>query len=121
MHSPFGIKVGGFYLGPHLQNFLSPLISTSHTITKTTPAIGSIPITGGTSNQPPALTHLITPSTSDEECELEPEMECTRERMRRLKEKRKAEEEAKKKVEEEAARQAAEEERQCQEAAAVMP
>ncbi|KAJ3858929.1 hypothetical protein EV359DRAFT_87022 [Lentinula novae-zelandiae] len=93
-------------------------MSTSRTITETTPAIGSIPITGGTNNQPPALTCPVTPNASDKERELELEMERTRERMRRLKETRKAEEEAKRKAEEEAVRQAAEEERQRQEAAA---
>ncbi|KAJ3812270.1 hypothetical protein F5876DRAFT_74984 [Lentinula aff. lateritia] len=75
-------------------------MSTSCTITKATPTIGSIPIT---TTQPPALTRLMTPNASDKEQELELEMEHTRERMRVLKEKRKAEEEAKRKAEEEAA------------------
>ncbi|KAJ3846749.1 hypothetical protein EV368DRAFT_88575 [Lentinula lateritia] len=85
---------------------------SSSKISKTTPAIGSIPITGGTNNQPPAPTRPITPSASDAERELEREMERTRERMRRLKEKRKADKEARRKAEEEAVRRAAEEERQ---------
>ncbi|KAJ3846083.1 hypothetical protein EV368DRAFT_89575 [Lentinula lateritia] len=85
-------------------------MSTSRTTTQTTTAIGSIPITGGTSNPPSAPTHPSMPNPSDEEHELELQLERTRE-------KKKAEEEAKKKAEEEAARRAAEEEQQWQEAA----
>ncbi|KAJ3804017.1 hypothetical protein F5876DRAFT_83920 [Lentinula aff. lateritia] len=93
-------------------------MSTSRTTTATSTAIGSIPITGGTNNQPPALTCPTMPSPSDKEHELEMEMERDRERMRVLRERRKAEEEAKKRAEEEVARWAAEEEQQKQEAAA---
>ncbi|KAJ3804247.1 hypothetical protein F5876DRAFT_83484 [Lentinula aff. lateritia] len=93
-------------------------MSTSQTTTANSTAVGSIPITGGTNNQPPAPTRPTTPSASDEERELEMEMEHNRERMRALRERRKAKEEAKKRAEEEAARWAAEEEQQRQEAAA---
>ncbi|KAJ3858343.1 hypothetical protein EV359DRAFT_87880 [Lentinula novae-zelandiae] len=72
-------------------------MTTSHTTT----TVGSIPITGGTSNQPPALTRPATPDPSDKERKLELQLE-------RAREKRKAKEEAKKKAEEEAARRAAE-------------
>ncbi|KAJ3858198.1 hypothetical protein EV359DRAFT_88102 [Lentinula novae-zelandiae] len=87
-------------------------MSTSRTTT-----VGSIPITGGTSNQPSAPTCPTTPSASDEERELERQLKCNQERLQALKEKRKAEEAAKKQAEEEAARRAAEEEKKQQEAA----
>ncbi|KAJ3858100.1 hypothetical protein EV359DRAFT_88271 [Lentinula novae-zelandiae] len=74
----------------------------------TTTAVGSIPITGGTDNQPPEPTRPTMPDPSDEECELELQLERTREKKRKLKEeKKRAEEEAKRKAEEEKQRQEA--------------
>ncbi|KAJ3846207.1 hypothetical protein EV368DRAFT_89404 [Lentinula lateritia] len=102
-------STAGFRLGPPIPKLPSPLMSTSRTTMQTTPNIGSIPVTAGHGNQPPAPTRPTTPSASDEERELEEQLERNRERLQKLKEKRKAEEAAKKKAEEEAARQAAEE------------
>ncbi|KAJ3861667.1 hypothetical protein EV359DRAFT_84095 [Lentinula novae-zelandiae] len=85
-------------------------MSTSHTTTQTTSDIGSIPITGGAGNQPPALNRPTTPSASDKEWELEEQLKRDRERLQQFKEKRKAEEEA--------ARRVAEEKKQREEAAA---
>ncbi|KAJ3858224.1 hypothetical protein EV359DRAFT_88063 [Lentinula novae-zelandiae] len=85
-------------------------MSTSRTTTQTTTAVGSIPITGGTGNPPSGLTRPSTPDSSDEERQLELQLERARERKRQAKEKKKAEEEAKRRAEEEAARRAAEEE-----------
>ncbi|KAJ3862664.1 hypothetical protein EV359DRAFT_83126 [Lentinula novae-zelandiae] len=58
------------------------------------------------------------PNPSNEEQELELQLERTREKKRKLREKKRAEEEAKKKAEEEAVRHAAKEEKQWEEAAA---
>ncbi|KAJ3867552.1 hypothetical protein EV359DRAFT_78513 [Lentinula novae-zelandiae] len=86
-------------------------MSSSRTTTQITTTVGSIPITGGTSNPPLGPTHPSMPDPFDEERELELQLECTQE-------KKKAEEEAKRRVEEEVARRAAEEEKEKQEAAA---
>ncbi|KAJ3804742.1 hypothetical protein F5876DRAFT_82657 [Lentinula aff. lateritia] len=77
---------------------------SSRTTTQSITNIGSIPITGGTDNPPPAPTRPTTLSASEKEWELEEQLEHNRERLQKLKEKRKAEEAAKKKAEEEAAR-----------------
>ncbi|KAJ3852445.1 hypothetical protein EV368DRAFT_82535 [Lentinula lateritia] len=107
--NPTSAKPGDQSKG-YLPSRKSIAMSTSRTTTKTNTTVGSIPITGGPTGQPPAPTRPMTLNASDEKHELELQLECTRERMRKLKEKRKAEEEAKKRAEEEAARRAAEEE-----------
>ncbi|KAJ3859063.1 hypothetical protein EV359DRAFT_86855 [Lentinula novae-zelandiae] len=102
------IKLGGFSRCTPIPNPLSPPMSSSRTTTQTTTAVGSIPITGGTDYQPSELTCLTTPDPSDEECELELQLERTREKKRKMKEeKKRAEEEAKQKVEEERQKQEA--------------
>ncbi|KAJ3858296.1 hypothetical protein EV359DRAFT_87954 [Lentinula novae-zelandiae] len=93
-------------------------MSTSRTTTQTTSDIGSIPITGGTGNPPPAPTRPTMPSASDKERELEEQLRRDWEQLQRFKEKRKAEEKAKRKAEEEAARRVAEEKKQWEEVAA---
>ncbi|KAJ3847417.1 hypothetical protein EV368DRAFT_69119 [Lentinula lateritia] len=74
-------------------------MSTSRTTTQTTSDIGSILVTAGTGNQPPAPARLMTPSVSDEERELESQLARNRERLQQLKEKRQAEEAARRKAE----------------------
>ncbi|KAJ3846408.1 hypothetical protein EV368DRAFT_89082 [Lentinula lateritia] len=78
-------------------------MSSSRTTTRTT-TIGSIPVTGRQPTPPSAPTRHSTPDPSDEERELELQLERTREKNRKRKEeKKKAEEEAKRKADEEAA------------------
>ncbi|KAJ3858301.1 hypothetical protein EV359DRAFT_87945 [Lentinula novae-zelandiae] len=73
-----------------------------------TTTIGSIPVTGRQPTPPVAPTRPSTPDPSDEERELELQLERTREKNRQRKEeKKKAEEEAKRKAEEERERQEA--------------
>ncbi|KAJ3858277.1 hypothetical protein EV359DRAFT_87977 [Lentinula novae-zelandiae] len=83
-------------------------MSSSHTTTRTTTTIGSIPVTGRHPTPPSAPTRPSTPDPSDKERELELQLERTREKNRKRKEeKKKAEEEAKRKAEEERQRQEA--------------
>ncbi|KAJ3872054.1 hypothetical protein F5051DRAFT_445562 [Lentinula edodes] len=83
-------------------------MSSSRTTTRTSTTVGSIPVTGRQPTPPAAPTRPSTPDPSDEERELELQLERTRERNRRRKEeKKKAEEEAKQKAEEEKERQEA--------------
>ncbi|GAW08808.1 hypothetical protein LENED_010898 [Lentinula edodes] len=83
-------------------------MSTSRTTTTTSTTIGSIPVTGRQPTPPAAPTRPSTPDPSDEERELELQLERTREKNRRRKEeKKKAEEEARRKAEEEKKRQEA--------------
>ncbi|KAJ3846109.1 hypothetical protein EV368DRAFT_89547 [Lentinula lateritia] len=93
-------------------------MSASRTTTQTTSDIGSIPVTTGTGNQPPAPTRPPTPSVSDKERELKSQLVRNWERLQQLKEKRQAKEAARRKAEEEAAKRAAEEEKKKREAAA---
>ncbi|KAJ3897839.1 hypothetical protein F5879DRAFT_995483 [Lentinula edodes] len=87
--------------------------------TTTSTTVGSIPVTGRHPNPPLAPTRPSTPDPSDEERELELQLEHTRERNRRRKEeKKKAEEEAKRKAEEERQRQEAADARKLEEEAA---
>ncbi|KAJ3811131.1 hypothetical protein F5876DRAFT_76107 [Lentinula aff. lateritia] len=62
---PFGIKLGDFHLGPHLQIPLSPTMPASQTTTTTSnnALVGSIPF----DTNPPALTRPMSPSATDEE------------------------------------------------------
>ncbi|KAJ3858947.1 hypothetical protein EV359DRAFT_86997 [Lentinula novae-zelandiae] len=83
-------------------------MSSSRTTTRTSTTVGSIPVTGIQPTPPAAPTCPSTPDPSDEERELELQLERTQEKNRRRKEeKKKAEEEAKRKVEEEKERQEA--------------
>ncbi|KAJ3884986.1 hypothetical protein GG344DRAFT_83263 [Lentinula edodes] len=84
-------------------------MSTSRTTTsRTSNTVGSIPVTGRQPTTPAAPSRPSMPSPSDEERELELQLERTREKNRRRKEeKKKAEEEARQKAEEEKQRQEA--------------